>query len=479
VTLGGSVKGAYHPNTEEDKSKTTIIGQNGELTHNNTTVNQGLVRNNYLCNAYAKYKPAKEQEIIVDADYLYRKQHGDQLVTSYNYDMNLQSLPGQNLRDDKLSIIQVTVGKADYNVKLSDDCKLEAGIKCSYASADKNEYFETGNNGAWAYDTIRSSHFVYKENINAVYASVNKSFGKKWETQAGLRVENTGSNGNQITQGKEFDNNYTSFFPTAFVSYKVDDKNSVELSCGRRIERPAYTMMDPFITFFSQYYYHAGNPNLLPAYRMYVDLNHNYNNTLFTSVGCGKVNGVITPVLQYTGTTNSIFATWGNYADRFVANASVNFNKQVNKWWLLETYGAAYYNRFYGYKSNRYLAESIGYSIHMHHQFTLKHGWGVDTTIYYNSGDLQNLVDRYGPNYWLGFNVSKKIMKDSATIRLSVEDPFRTYNPNSVSNWNGIETASSLRFNSQSVGLGFTYNFGKKIEGAQQRQANTEEAGRM
>jgi hypothetical protein len=399
-------------------------------------------------------------------------------LLSNNFDANQLQVSEQNLRDHKSSVIEAAVAKADYNGKLLKDCKLELGIKCSYARADKDEYFEKEASGIWGYDSLRSNHFVYKENINAAYVNVSKPLRENLEAQVGVRVENTVSNGDQISQNKDFVNNTTAVFPTATVGYKIDEKNSLELSCGRRIERPAYTMLDPFISYFTQYFYHAGNPNLLPSYRTYVDLSHNYNNMLFTSFGCGRVRGVVTPVMYYNNATNAMFATWGNYCDRFVAHGEFNFSKTLNKWWGCTSNVGIYYNQFYTNKPYRLLAESLGYSFNMTHELSLGKGWGMDTTFYYNSGDLQNLIDRYGPNYWLGFNVSKKILKDSATIRLSIDDPFRMYSLNSVSNWNGIETASNLRFNSQAVGIGFTYKFGKS-ESAQQRQTNTEEANRM
>jgi len=479
ATAGASVKSVYHPNKEEDAAKTILNDVKGAVVYNNTDIEQGLLRKYTQTNAYVKYKTAKDQEISVDADYLYRNQQGHQLINSSNYDINQQPLTVQNLRDHKSSVIEVPVVKVDYNATLAKDWKLEAGVKCSYAHLDKDEYFEGENKGLWAYDTLRSNHFVYTENISAAYASVSKQFGKKWNTQLGLRVENTVSNGNQITQNKEFEKQYTSAFPTAFVSYKINDKHSVDLSCGRRIERPAYTMLDPFISYFTQYFYHVGNPNLQPSFRNYIDVSHNYKDMLFTSFGCGKVSGVITPVMEYNPVTNAVFATFGNYADRFVAHGTVTFNKKVAKWWQLSTEGNVYYNKFLTLSGNNVLATSIGYSFHMNHELVLVHGWAVDTTFYYNSGDLQNLIDRYGPNYWLGFNVSKKLLKDTATIRLSVDDPFNMYSVGSTGNWNGIQTASSLKFNSQSIGLGFTYNFGKKLENTQQRQANSEEAGRM
>lgn len=478
--VGASAKGIYHPNVQRDEANAAVTDAMGNVVYNTTVNNHTFERNHYLCNVYIKHEPAKGHEITADADYIYRDQRETHYTVGRNYDVQGNHAGGNlDLDNQSQSVINVVTAKADYSGEVAKGWKAEAGVKSSYVVVDNGAYFHTLNNGNWINDTTRTNHFIYKENINAAYVNVSKAFGKKWDTQVGVRVENMNNDGKETQQGGAFQRSNTSVFPTAFVSYKIDDNNSVEASCGRRINRPAYTMMSPFVTYFSQYYYQKGNPDLSPAYRNYLELRYNNRNELFVSMGLRKVTGYITPVLAYDANNKAIFATWGNYADDYVLHGSCNYNKQCAKWLLLTTSADVYYNKFLSYRGNRLLGTSIGASGHFQATFNLNRGWTADTTFYASTGDLQNVIDRYGPSYWLGFNVAKKVMKEAATIRLSIEDPFRMNKLTSTSNWNGIETASSLRFGSQSVALGFSYNFGKKLDGAQQRNNSSEEAGRM
>lgn len=478
--VGASAKGIYHPNVQRDEANAAVTDAMGNVVYNTTVNNHTFERNHYLCNVYIKHEPAKGHEITADADYIYRDQRETHKTLGRNYDVQGNPAGGNlDLDNQSQSVINVMTAKADYSGEVAKGWKAEAGVKSSYVVVDNGAYFQTLNNGNWINDTTRTNHFIYKENINAAYVNVSKAFGKKWNTQAGMRVENMNNDGKETQQGGAFQRSNTSVFPTAFVSYKIDDNNSVEASCGRRINRPAYTMMSPFITYFSQYYYQKGNPDLSPAYRNYLELRYNNRNELFVSIGLRKVTGYITPILGYDANNKAVFATWGNYADDYVLHGSCNYNKQCAKWLLLTTSADVYYNKFLSYRGNRLLGTSIGASGHFQATFNLNRGWTADTTFYASTGDLQNVIDRYGPSYWLGVNVAKKVMKEAATIRLSIEDPFRMNKLTSTSNWNGIETASSLRFGSQSVALGFSYNFGKKLDGAQQRNNSSEEAGRM
>lgn len=478
--VGASAKGIYHPNVQRDEANAAVTDAMGNVVYNTTVNNHTFERNHYLCNVYIKHEPAKGHEITADADYIYRDQRETHYTVGRNYDVQGNHAGGNlDLDNQSQSVINVVTAKADYSGEVAKGWKAEAGVKSSYVVVDNGAYFHTLNNGNWINDTTRTNHFIYKENINAAYVNVSKAFGKKWDTQVGVRVENMNNDGKETQQGGAFQRSNTSVFPTAFVSYKIDDNNSVEASCGRRINRPAYTMMSPFITYFSQYYYQKGNPDLSPAYRNYLELRYNNRNELFVSIGLRKVTGYITPILGYDANNKAVFATWGNYADDYVLHGSCNYNKQCAKWLLLTTSADVYYNKFLSYRGNRLLGTSIGASGHFQATFNLNRGWTADTTFYASTGDLQNVIDRYGPSYWLGFNVAKKVMKEAATIRLSIEDPFRMNGITSSSKWNGIETASSLRFGSQSVELGFSYNFGRKMEGVQQHNNKTEEAGRM
>ncbi|MBL7683550.1 MAG: TonB-dependent receptor [Flavipsychrobacter sp.] len=478
--VGASAKGIYHPNVQRDEANAAVTDAMGNVVYNTTVNNHTFERNHYLCNVYIKHEPAKGHEITADADYIYRDQRETHYTVGRNYDVQGNHAGGNlDLDNQSQSVINVVTAKADYSGEVAKGWEAEAGVKSSYVVVDNGAYFHTLNNGNWINDTTRTNHFIYKENINAAYVNVSKAFGKKWDTQVGVRVENMNNDGKETQQGGAFQRSNTSVFPTAFVSYKIDDNNSVEASCGRRINRPAYTMMSPFITYFSQYYYQKGNPDLSPAYRNYLELRYNNRNELFVSIGLRKVTGYITPILGYDANNKAVFATWGNYADDYVLHGSCNYNKQCAKWLLLTTSADVYYNKFLSYRGNRLLGTSIGASGHFQATFNLNRGWTADTTFYASTGDLQNVIDRYDPSYWLGFNVAKKVMKEAATIRLSIEDPFRMNGITSSSKWNGIETASSLRFGSQSVELGFSYNFGRKMEGVQQHNNKTEEAGRM
>lgn len=478
TTIGGSIGGTYHPNHERGTTNSEVVNNTSDIYNEFANYNR-FHRDNLTVNVYGKSKFAKDQEISAEGDYLVRTLNENRDFSSDNYYANtMQPAPdGLLLREKMLSNIKALVGKIDYAGSFKDDWKVEAGIKTDLVKTDNGAYFNVMDGNVWKYDSTRTNDFLYTENINAVYVSLSKSLSKKWQVQGGMRVENMNVHGKQLMNGQEFTIKKTNVFPTAYISYKANDKNSFDLNYGIRINRPNYIELNPFINYLSQYSYNTGNPLIRPQYRQFAELSYNHNGEFISAIGCRKITNNVNPVVNYDPATQALYSSAANNATKYVLQVSESYNKQLFDWWMLSTSAELYYNRYLLYGLNAAI-ESTGFSISASNQFNFKKGWSVDTFIAYNGGMLQNAIERNGDSYWLGFNVSKKIWKDTATIKLSVDDPFDDYRYKPSKNWNGIATASTLHYATREVALGFTYNIGKKMESRSVPKA-VEESERM
>jgi iron complex outermembrane receptor protein len=479
VSMGASIKGIYHPNSQRDLSNNTMYDYENNTIVDNTAENQrGFWRKNLNSNVNISYKPAKDQEITVDVDNLMLAQKDYQKLDSKNYDEQGVQLPtGLLLRSQFPLSMNVTVGKADYTNKLNDKWNLEVGMKSSYVKNEAGSFYDIYKNDTWQNDETRTNNFIYKENINAAYVSADRQLGKKWQAKAGLRMENANIEGLQEVTGQSFNRSLTSLFPTAFVGYKLDEKNSFELNAGRRIQRPSYRSLNPFAYYLSQYTYTSGNANLMPEFRNFVEAKHNYKNILFSEVSYARVyNTINTGAIIYDAVTRALQNTYGNGGSKTNMHCAVSYSQEVAEWWTLSGSYEWYHNDYQDTNGNS-IAISDGHAVSVANQFSYK-GWSVDTLYAYNSGDLQSVTERNKPSHWTEASVAKKIWKDTATIKLSAEDPFHLYQYAAVQNGAGIVNSSVNQFATRQFVLGFTYNFGQKQE-VKQHNSNVEESKRM
>ncbi len=94
-----------------------------------------------------------------------------------------------------------------------------------------------------------------KENVNAAYVTLAKTFKKGWSANAGVRGEQTITHTDQLTTDSLNRNNYFDLFPNLSISKTINPSNILSLSYTRRIDRPDYQSLNPFIYYVDQYTY--------------------------------------------------------------------------------------------------------------------------------------------------------------------------------------------------------------------------------
>ena len=206
------------------------------------------------------------KELSADIDYLTYDIHGYQAFQN-----NLQG-PGayeEAFKGDLPSQINIVSAKADYNIQLPNQLKLESGWKSSHINTDNaaDYFYKEGNE--WKEDLGKTNHFLYKENIHAAYTNAEKKTGRL-TLQAGLRYEFTKYKANQLGNSQQkdsaFSRNYNSLFPSASIQLEADSLNQFMFSIGRRIDRPAFQKLNPFLFIINKYTYQRGNSLIRPQY---------------------------------------------------------------------------------------------------------------------------------------------------------------------------------------------------------------------
>src|SRR5690606_12232315 len=157
------------------------------------------------------------------------------------------------------------------------------GVRFSYIKTKNDFSLFDLTSGIAIIDESQSNQFVFKENTQAGFFDAVKEFGK-WEAKAGLRMENTRTNGKSITSGEKNTIEYLRFFPTAYLAYKPNEKHSVSLNYGKRIGRPYFEFLNPFRVILSPFAFTEGNPYLKPSFSHNVELEYGYDDFLSISV---------------------------------------------------------------------------------------------------------------------------------------------------------------------------------------------------
>lgn len=425
TTIGLSARGVYHPNKMGAWLNATYKDDvNGTTIYTNSDAPEGHIRKELVANVYATHKFSKEHTLDVNIDALSFSKNASQDFIISRYNEQMQSIDTPE-RTNSIQKSPITI----YSFKIDDACafknglKLETGIKMSQLTMDFDASFHRYDNNEWINDTGRTNHFLYKEHINAAYATASKEFGEEWEVRLGLRAEQTSASGLQYIHSDWFTKNYISLFPTAYINYKPDSNNQLEVNYGRRIDRPEYRQLNPFVYYSFQNMYSVGNSALMPQYTNNVELKHSYKNTVVTTLSWSSTTDVIQGFLTVDSNRVS-YNKLRNIASNDNVYLSVELNKDLAKWWSFNISGTTFYAYFEGIFNNVWKrSEWTGYSFNTGSRFDLGKGWRAEVYGSYTSGGRWSLTSTFKPIIGFDFGASKKI-NDHWTARMYAQDPL-------------------------------------------------------
>ncbi len=404
-------------------------------------------------------------ELTADLDYIGYSNGSKSLLITDVFDVNGVKKGNLTLQGDIPGIINIYSAKADFTHPMKKDMRFDAGFKISYVDNDNEVKYDRDNGGGWIPDA-RSNHFIYRENINAVYVSVNKKW-KKWSTQAGLRLENTVAKGRQVTNDSTFTRNYTSLFPTLYLNYEANKNNTFTLSYGRRIERPNYQDLNPFLWFLDSLTYRQGNPYLLPQYSNNIELRHTYKNGLSTSVNYTVTDDVISQILKQNTEQRITYATTDNVAKYRNIGLSVNAPFKPFTWWNVNAFFNVFNNKYSGFYYNSFTGRNdpldvnyTSYMINISNTFNFPKGWTAEISGFYRGKGVEQLTIAQ-PMYFMNLGGQKTILKGKGTVRLNIRDPFHWQVFRGYTQYSDIDVRIYNKWDNRSATLTFSYRFGK------------------
>lgn len=402
----------------------------------------------------------KGRELTSDVDYInYRSDNSLFMVNSYFDAAGNPYSKADSITGSLPQEINVYSARIDYLHPIKKDARFEAGLKSSIVRTDNNAVYDSIENGSIIHDLNRSNHFVYEENINAAYLNLNASLSKKMTAQLGLRLENTIATGKQKTTGEDFKRSYTQLFPTAYFQYKPNDKNSLVLNFGRRVSRPSYQRLNPFIRFLDRYTFSQGNPDLKPSISNNVELSHSWKSLITTTINYSAVNNVIEEIIQQKG--EEAYEKPANVASLKQIGLSVSANTPVTKWWMSNININLYQDHYDGVVNNTPIDLSgTTFLITGTEQFKINPTLTAEINGRFRAGGLEGAI-RVRPVGMVGAGISQQVFKKKGVIRLTARDIFRTQILRGLTRYSNVDVNLRQESDTQVISIGFSYNFSK------------------
>lgn len=372
--------------------------------------------------------------------------------------------------------IQIVSIKSDYTYPLKNKGKVELGAKSSYVETTNEANFFNILPLGQMIDYNKTNSFNYKENINAAYLNYSKEINK-WGFQLGLRAENTNSNGYQKGNAQRTDSSftrsYTNLFPTSYITYTANEKNQYTINFGRRIDRPSYQDLNPFVFYLDNFTYNKGNPFLQPQISNNIELAYTYNQFITTTLNYSVTNKIFQESMIQDGYATIVQTN--NIGIKTNYGISTNIQYEAKKIFSSNIYLAYTHDNYKGEVAGDKLDLSADmYLISLNNQFKFNKGWSAELSGWYRTKGVEGQL-LINPLSQVNMALQKQVLKNKGTFKFGVRDIFLTNFPSGIIRFSKTEANFSNRRDSRIFSLSFTYRFGKSFKAVSKKVTGAED----
>ncbi len=368
--------------------------------------------------------------------------------------------------------------QVDYVHPIGEKGKIETGAKRSQrvlSTTFTGEIYDFEKE-KFQFDPLTSNSFGYGEYVNAAYANYGNTF-KKFSYQAGLRAEQTNIIVTDKGNGRAYKNPYFNFFPSAFLTQEINEDLKVQLNYSRRINRPNYEALNPFVNYSDPYNIWFGNPYLRPEY---VDA-YEASGIKFWKTGSLTTTGFYRNVhnlIQQVRSVDSLNPTvaYNNYVNLKDATSyglEISGSQALAKWWKISGNVSTFNYKISGRPLGLEAASSrFSWLSRLNSNFNLPNGLTVQLSLNYRSPQALAQGTR-AAIYNTDVSVKKEVLKKRGAVTLRVSDVFNTLQ------WDTYISSPDLTYDlhtkrqTRIAILGFSYRFGNDQEKRRRPETNT------
>jgi hypothetical protein len=434
---------------------------------NNTNIDSTLISKQESNNKLKDYTFGINYTINYQKSKLTLKSHYIHYNTNNESNLSSYSIPSNynygNLLNKSPNSINIFLNQFDYEHKIDTTSTLEFGGKTVFQKIQNENYFYNFKVNQEMFDNEKSNDYQYSEWIVGGYLQYKTKF-KKLDFTLGSRIEYDLSKGTNNKNNYRLNRSQTNFFPFLNIAYSYSEINNFNISYSKRINRPSFSDLMPFVYYVDPYTKLLGNPNLNSflshQFEFQYILKQNYIFAIDYSI---KENEIFQTPIQDNQTTSTIL-TPENIKKGNSLSLSSNLNFDLFKWWNLNFNGVLFYDTVKSQNSNLNINSSNWSSqLTITNLFNLPNNIKLELTADYITPFIQG---PYKTNHLFSLNtsVSKSFLDSKLKIAIIGNDILGTYK---IKNTSIIENQTSSIFqqlDTKWIRLSIVYKFNKGIK---------------
>jgi hypothetical protein len=420
--------------------------------------------------------PTLKNKIRFNADYLFY--HNDN-PSDYDVKENVN----RNFQIDliKTTPIRMIIGAVDVEHQFSSSLTLETGFKAVASGLNNNVYVENNFDGQWSVDPTFTSYSTLKERIAAGYLSTTWKPGQRWQINGGVRYEFTYTLIETPSEHKLVERNYGNLFPSFTVKNVLAPERDAQLSYARRITRPTYNDIAPYVFLWSTDAISSGNTSLYPSLADIVSVSFHNKQWIASLQYTHSKNEIAIMQPQFDASSKTLMLASENLEYLQTTSLSNSYMFAVASRWDVQTTAAVQYQRSKtAHLKNNLTLDQAGINVNVLTSLKLPKDFIVEVSGMYQSTSL------WGSSRLLAFGslnigLQKKLGK-AGVLRASVDDLLGTNNwkIKTQSAENNLDVFFDYHWNNRFIRLSYNIKFGNaKVKSLKVKSASDEERSRV
>jgi outer membrane receptor protein involved in Fe transport len=497
-TVAGNISKGQFKNVDlYNISRDTIYNTYTSKDFGNRNTNSVFNFTNFGSSLGYKHNFAKpNKDLTADINYNYSKNNNlNDLSTQYFYPTTAPKTPLLYQRSQGGGNNKNLTVQTDFSDPFNTTTKLDVGARANFRDffSFNDNFFKDPSTGQYVSQPSLNNTYKFSDRVLAAYATFSQQI-KKFSYNIGLRAENSKYNGTLITTGKTFANKYPfSLFPSAFATYKLTDKQDVQLNYSRKINRPNFFQLIPFIDYTDSLNLSRGNPDLVPEFTNLIELSYqnqlSNGHNLLTTAYFKNTNNLIARYQTLEANPNPdktdsvLISTYANASKTFTYGLEVTSRDKIAKWWDLTTNLNLYNSSIEaGNLPGGVNSSQVSWFVKINNSFKLPKNYSIQLSgdyqaktliasggrggdgggMRFGGGNVPNAQGYIKPLYGVDIALRKDFLKNNAaSLTLQVSDIFRTRLNSVYSESLYFIQTSDRRRDPQVLRLNFNWRFGK------------------
>jgi len=433
--------------------------------------------------------PEQGKELTANFNYNYgNSSNGNIIFNSFFFPNGTPYSDPARVRDAGSNNNDQYTFQIDYTDPHGEEGKFEAGVR-SFINKQRN-YFSS-------YATINgletvlpfANNYASRERVNAAYVSFSNTL-KSFSYQVGLRAEMSRFEGELTDSAKKFGYDYPkdsrffdAFFPSIFLTKKIGMDVELQANYSRRIRRPWFGQINPYIEINDPLNLQQGNPQLQPEFVNSFEFNYNQQFEKGSFLGVLYYRNNRRDITRYSDTIsatlysqlnnpaidpNAIVNTFINAKNTNTLGLELTLEQNFNDHFSIVPTVDMQYRKVNAGVSVQQLSNS-GFNwdgkLTINYKFNQPAGiWkdlGLQLTTEYESKEVR-AQGKNLPEFQMDFGLRKEFLKDKkAAISFNIHDIFKTQRWGSIYDTESFYQESFRKRNARGFRISFTYKFGK------------------